>query len=116
MHKFSENIKQLRIKNGYKTQQAFASAFGIGQTTVANWENGRREPSFTIMQKLANFFGVTVDFLLGRQTESTNEIREKEELELADLRFALYGEIRDLTEADRRDLLLYARYLKSIHK
>ena len=116
MNKFSENIKLLRIKNGFKTQQSFATAFGIGQTTIANWENGRREPSFVTMQKLAVFFKVSVDYLLGCQDDKQKDFMEETDSELLDLRFALYSEIRDLTEEDKRDLLLYARYLKSLRK
>lgn len=44
---------------------SFAKVFGVAQTTVASWEGGKREPGFNTMIKLADFFHVSVDYLLG---------------------------------------------------
>ena len=41
---------------------------GISQSTVGNWEAGSREPNFKTMERIADFFGVSVDYLLGRET------------------------------------------------
>lgn len=62
---FRIRLKQLREKAGY-SQYSFADAFGVAQSTVGNWEAGKREPNFETMQKLASFFDVSVDYLLGR--------------------------------------------------
>lgn len=62
---FQIRLKELREKAGY-SQQGFADAIGVKQSTVGNWEAGAREPKFEIMERLADFFGVSVDYLLGR--------------------------------------------------
>ena len=62
---FQVRLKELREKAGY-SQQGFADAIGVKQSTVGNWEAGAREPKFEIMERLADFFGVSVDYLLGR--------------------------------------------------
>lgn len=62
---FPEKIRQLRKDKGL-TQQMVATALKIGQTTVANYENGTRLPDFEKLIAYADLFGVTVDYLLGR--------------------------------------------------
>lgn len=62
---FRIRLKELREENGYTSQAAFAKAFGVAQSTVGGWESGAREPNFETMIKLANFFHVTVDYLVG---------------------------------------------------
>lgn len=64
---FQIRLKELREKAGY-SQYSFAKAFGTKQSTVGNWESGAREPKFDTMQRLADFFGVSVDYLLGRES------------------------------------------------
>ncbi len=63
-------LKELR-ESRHISQKELSSKFGYAQNTLSNWENGNREPDFDTAQKLADFFGVTVDYLLGR----TDEIR-----------------------------------------
>lgn len=61
---FQVRLRELREAAGFKSQQAFADAFGVAQSTVGNWEAGKREPNFDTAIRLARFFGVTVDSLL----------------------------------------------------
>lgn len=57
-------LKILRESAGYKSQQAFADAFGVAQSTVGGWESGKREPDHETTARLADFFQVPVDFLI----------------------------------------------------
>ena len=58
-------IKQLRQEKGLK-QEELAGEFGIAQQTISNYEKGIREPDITTLKKLADFFDVSLDFLLGK--------------------------------------------------
>lgn len=62
---FRTRIRELREAAGYKSQKEFADAFGVAQSTVGNWEAGKREPGYDTVQKLADFFHVRSDYLLG---------------------------------------------------
>lgn len=62
---FQQKLKELREKNGYKSQAAFAIAFGVAQSTVGGWESGKREPNYETTKKLAQFFNVPIDYLIG---------------------------------------------------
>lgn len=73
---FRTRLRQLREDNGYKSQQAFADAFGVAQSTVGNWEAGKREPKFETTIRLAKFLHTNVDYLLGfteQEEKSTPE-------------------------------------------
>lgn len=63
----TENLKSARKKSG-KTQKEVADLLGVGQSTYKNYECGLREPNGDTIVALANLFGVTTDYLLGRPT------------------------------------------------
>ena len=62
---FQTRLRELRESAGYRSQQAFADVFGVAQSTVGGWEAGKREPNYETTIRLAKFFGVSVDDLLG---------------------------------------------------
>jgi repressor LexA len=60
-----ERLKNLRKKKG-KTQQQMADLLGLSQQAYAAYENNTANPPIDILSKLANYFGITTDYLLGR--------------------------------------------------
>lgn len=60
-----ERIKELRGEKGL-TQQALARDIGVSQKAVDYWERGINEPKASYIVKLADYFGVSADFLLCR--------------------------------------------------
>lgn len=58
-------IKQLRQEKSLK-QDDLAKTFGISQQTISSYEKGIREPDIATLKKLANFFDVSLDYLLGK--------------------------------------------------
>ena len=65
MSSFSEKIKQLRKAKGV-TQKAVAEQLGILEQSYQKYEYGKHEPSHAITVKLADYFDVSTDYLLGR--------------------------------------------------
>lgn len=66
------NLRQLR-KSAKKTQQQLADFLGITQQGYACYENETRVPPTDMTIKLADYFGVSVDYLLGREEKSPSE-------------------------------------------
>ena len=64
----SENIKKAR-NDRHLSQRALADIIGVSQQTVGSWEVGRTSPDNEMLKKLASFFNVSVDYLLGRTDE-----------------------------------------------
>ena len=63
-NKFAENIAQLRKEQGL-TQKELAEKLGVITRTVSHWETGGQECSLDMLIKIACFFSVTTDELLG---------------------------------------------------
>lgn len=61
---FGKRLRELRIEKGL-TQEALAKEMNVSFNTVSDWENGKHEPDFTMLAKLAVFFEVTTDYILG---------------------------------------------------
>lgn len=72
--KYGDRIANLREK--YKlTQQQLADKIGITRASLSHYEKNRREPDYETLQKLADFFDVSTDYLLGRTDEPQGKWR-----------------------------------------
>lgn len=69
---FSENLKKLRSNAGL-TQNQLAKELGVSTSTLGMYEIGKREPDNTTLLKLASFFKVTTDSLLGNDHEKASD-------------------------------------------
>lgn len=66
MPKFSERLRQLRTECGI-SQQALANSLGdISKSSINMYERGEREPGLEMLEAIADFFNVDMDFLLGK--------------------------------------------------
>lgn len=57
-------LKELRL-DANLTQKELAKKLNIGQSTITQYERGDREPTIHNLSLYANFFGVSVDYILG---------------------------------------------------
>lgn len=62
---FSDLIKELREKAGL-TQSKAAEVFDVPVRTYGSWERNERQPDFGTLIKIADYYDVTTDYLLGR--------------------------------------------------
>ena len=62
-------LRELRLKNNLK-QDEFAKIFNIKRATYSNYENENTQPPLEILIKIANYFHVTIDELVGRKQEN----------------------------------------------
>ncbi|MBQ8763920.1 MAG: helix-turn-helix transcriptional regulator [Clostridia bacterium] len=63
----NEKIKALRLAGNY-SQVDIAEKLSVTKQTISNWENNNIQPSIDMLVKIADLFGVTTDYLLGRDT------------------------------------------------
>lgn len=61
---FKNRLRELRVKNKIG-QQTVAEFLNYGYTAISNYESGRNEPSINDLIRLAIFFNVSVDYLVG---------------------------------------------------
>ena len=77
---FAKRFKELRINMGV-TQTEVSSYLGITKATVSYYESGKRMPSNVMIRKIANYFKVPIDYLLGMDyvMEDSNDEYLKDE-------------------------------------
>ena len=71
----NENIKKLRLARGIN-QVEFARVLGVSKQCVSNWENDNIMPSLEMLLKIADFFNVTTDYILGRSERILVDVSE----------------------------------------
>lgn len=107
--KIGDRIKKLREENGLM-QQDVCNTLDIEQSTLANYENNRRVPKTDILIKIANYYGVSLDFLVGMTDNRFNSYKGylkdlNKFLQQSEIIFD--GDTYKLTDEDR-DLILKA--------
>lgn len=70
MGNFQNVFRQLRLSSNL-TQNEMAEKIGISRSTIGMYETGAREPDFETLEKIADYFNVDTDFLLGRTSQTT---------------------------------------------
>lgn len=69
---FSTRIRELREESDLR-QEDIAEILGIARTTYASYEQGKKEPDYSILIKISKHFKVTTDYLLGLTNVPYNE-------------------------------------------
>lgn len=70
---FAERLKELR-KQANLTQVELAKRLGIGQSSYADWERGRKKPTQENLVKISQVFSVSIDYLVGNSEEKSNDL------------------------------------------
>ena len=91
-----ENIRKLRQGAGI-TQPEFAKAMNVTQQCVSNWENDNVLPSIEMLTKIADYFKVSTDFLLGRTVTKSLDCSNLTEKQISHLRHI----VSDLSELNK---------------
>ena len=71
--KFNDRLTRLRKKMDL-TQEELGNRLGFSRTAISAWEIGRNEPTYEDAIKIANFFGVTLDYLIGAEEPNNKRL------------------------------------------
>lgn len=85
----NENIRQLRLSRGLN-QVDFARIMGVTKQCVSNWENDNVLPSIEMLIKIARFFCVSTDSLLGLSMENSLNVEGLSEEQIAHISAIIY--------------------------
>ena len=103
-----ERIKTLR-KNAHLKQNELAELLDISYSSISQYESGKRTPNDNIKIKIANFFGVSLDYLLGNTLNvSANLYVHKH---LSKRQETLLDAVSALAKDDFKKVLEYAQLL-----
>lgn len=102
MSRFSIIFKDLRCSAGL-TQQEIARSLDVSQSTITMWENGKRRPDLEMLESIADYFNVDLNYLTGNSDRTTRILTAEQ--------FSLITIFDRLNEDGRRKLFEYARDL-----
>lgn len=98
-------LKEIRINKSNLNQAEVAKALGISRQSYNFYENGKREPTPDMLCKIADYFNITVDDLLGRKPKLTNpDASISNKIENRDIVKILDSLIDDL---NKKDIVFY---------
>lgn len=78
MAKFSERLRQLRNEHGFSQQEFSKQLGGVSKSSINMYERGEREPGLEMLEAIADFFNVDMDYLLGK-----SEIRNRSAVQVS---------------------------------
>lgn len=98
-----EQLKNMRKKYGL-TMKQLGNEIGVAESTISQYESGKREPDYATLIKLANYFNVSIDFLLGREkSDSLTQDISKAESRFEKMRRRI-NEMRETAGMSMEDL------------
>lgn len=84
-------LRELR-KNCGLTMKELGAEIGVAESTISQYETGKRQPDYETLLKLGEFFGVSVDYLLTGDENKKAPTQEGERIVSDDdIKFALFG-------------------------
>ncbi len=116
-------IAQLR-RARHLTQEEFSSKLGITRAALSHYENNRREPDYETIEAIAEYFQVSIDYILGRTNDPHSKLDPsiqlfQESLELADEQileqFDLTIDGRKLTVEEAKRFIAFIRAERSMN-
>lgn len=78
----NERIRELRGSRGI-SQIQLAGKLGVTKQSVSNWENDNILPSIEMLVKIANFFEVSTDYLLGLDNKRTLDVENLTDIQIS---------------------------------
>ncbi len=100
---FSKLCKQKGI-----SETAALQEIGLSSGNLKNWKDGRI-PKTDVLNKVASYFGVSMDYLLGK-SEVRNSVNDD------DIKFALFGGADEITDEMYSEVMNFAQYVKEKYK
>lgn len=109
---FYERFLELCREKGVKPTNACIEA-GLSRGLAAKWKaTGTEKPSTDVLEKISVYFGKSIDEILGNEKKPAADSSELDK-ELKGIDFALYGEVKELTDGQKQDVLDFIRFKKA---
>lgn len=117
MMELYKNIKELREKQGMSQDELASKTGYTSRSSIAKIEKGLVDLPQTKIISFAKALNCTPSYLMGWENEVSNEERELSlDEQLKGVEFALWGEVRDLTDDEKQDILDFIKFKKSQRK
>lgn len=103
-----DRIRDLRNRKRL-SQTELAKLLHVSQQTVTKWETGKSEPSGSAINSIADYFNVSADWLLGRPTDSNDNLTENQKL-------VAYSIDPDISDDERKAIIEMVQAAKKFRR
>ncbi len=113
MSKFHLRLRELRMSRKI-SQQKLSEQLGISKSSINMYERGEREPGLDLLEAIADFFNVDLDYLTGKSDSPRKVLREYEPVKDTDedLKFALFNSSEGITDEMFEEVKAFAAFVK----
>lgn len=94
---FGDNLKKLRTSRNL-TQKEFGAHVGLSKAVVSKYETGMGYPAYDVLIRIAVFFGVTTDYLLGAPNSKTVNVSDLTDTQID----AVHHMIAEFSKANKK--------------
>ena len=112
---FYDRFKQLCEQKGVSCNKA-ALEIGLSNATPTKWKKTGATPIGETLDKIAAYFGVSTDYLLGKEGKKAPTVSGERSMSDEELKFALWGNCQDIDDADLEDVRRYAAFVRERKK
>lgn len=98
------------------TPSGAAARIGFNRASVTVWKNNGTAPKQELLVKIADFFQVSTDYLLGLEAEKAPIVSDGRQWSDQELKFALWGDCADISDEDLADVRRYAEFVRERKK
>lgn len=104
-------LRELRKKCGL-TMKELGATLGVAESTISQYETGKRQPDYEMLLRLSELFGVSVDYLLGVEEKEKAPAEDSKRITDDDIKFALFGGSGEITDAMYEEVRSFADFVK----
>ena len=108
---FYDRFKLLCDQKGVSCNKA-ALEIGLSNATPTKWKKTNATPSGETLDKIAAYFGVSTDYLLGKENKKAPTAAGERSVSDDDIMFALWGDTDDVDKDDLDDVKRYAAFVR----
>ena len=106
-------LRLKEIRNEYQySQLKLSEQLGVSRSAVAMWESGSSQPDNDMLLRIADIFGVSPDYLLGKKDIKKAPTQSADAITFDDFTYAMHNEAKDLTPENNQKLLDLAQFFK----
>ena len=102
-------------RNGISCKKA-AEDIGLSNSITTKWKKTGATPGGDTLNRIAAYFGVSTDYLLGKKTEKASTENGERQMSDEELKFALWGDCTDVSDDDLDDVRRYAAFVQERKK
>lgn len=93
-----------------------AEDIGLSNSITTKWKKTGATPGGETLNRIAVYFGVSTDYLLGKEKEKASTENGERQMSDEELKFALWGDCTDVSDDDLDDVRRYAAFVRERKK